>query len=175
MGKERLEFIRKLKKERGFIETAMGNITDNCFGANCVIQENVTIGVDGFGYEQNEEGEYEKFPHFSNVVIGDNVDVYSFTSIQRGTLTPTYIADGTKIAGHCRIGHSAMIGKNCLIGAYSIVCGSAVIGDNVRMGEYVRIAPHVKVGKNVKITSYSNVLHDVPDGSHMRGNPAVEM
>ncbi len=173
MGEERLAFIRKLVKERGLNEKDVDDLefvefTDE---KTCLIQEGVLLGMDGFGYEQNEDGEYEKFPHYGKVIIGPFVDIYSGTSVQRGTLGDTIISRGTKISGHCRIGHGSLIGEDCLVGSFSIICGSAVLGDNVKTGEYVRVAPHVKVGNNVNISSYTNVTKDVPNNSHVRGNP----
>lgn len=171
---ERLTFIRQQKIKLGhdpIMDTKVAKsrkVVKHGFG--CEFQEGVLIGMDGFGYEINENGEYEKFPHYEGVVIGDYVHIYSGTTVQRGGVKDTKIGYGTKIAGQCQIGHSCEIGRNCLIGARTIVCGSAVLGDNVRTGEFVRIAPHVKVGNNVKIRSYCNVTKDVPNDTHVTGD-----
>lgn len=169
MGKERLAFIRKLIRERG--NPNPYTVSTPVIGDNCVIQNGVIIGGDGFGYEMDDDGKWLHFPHYGGVIIGNDVDIYAGTTIQRGTTEDTIIGNNTKIAGHCQIGHNSFIGSNCLLGAYTLVCGSAELGDNVMTGEFVRIAPHVKIGNNVKISSYTNVTKDIPNNSHVRGIP----
>jgi UDP-3-O-[3-hydroxymyristoyl] glucosamine N-acyltransferase len=173
MGKERLDFIRKMIMERGIIQCNKNRSEYYIEGTNCNIQEGVSIGMDGFGYEKNEDGMYVKFPHYGYIRIGDNVDIYSPTVICRGSMYDTLINDGTKIAGNCQIGHNCTIGKNCLIGPFVCVGGSAILGDNVRVGQFVYIAHGVKIGNNVDVSSFTMVDKDIPDNSKVRGIPGV--
>jgi len=170
---ERLWYLRDLKRTKGMyscIDTKIAKQKYVIIGHHCEFQEGVLVGLDGFGYEQNETGEYEKFPHYGKVIIGDFVHIYAGTTVQRGSTRDTIIGNGCKIAGQSQIGHNSVMGDNCLFGARSILCGSAILGDNVRIGEYVRIAHGVKVGNNVKIRSYCNITKDVPDDTHVKEN-----
>jgi len=169
----RLEFIREQKRKHGFVEimTVRATKLHVDIGEDCSIQDGVILGLDGFGYEKNEMGLYEKFPHYGKVIIGKQVDIYAGTTVQRGSTQDTIIGNGCKIAGQSQIGHNTVMGENCLIGARTIICGSAVLGDNVMTGEFVRIGHGVKIGNNVKISSFTNVTKDVSDDSHVRGIP----
>lgn len=176
MGTKRLAFIRKLKRTKPYQEVH-NSMADMCFwvrkGTGCVIQEGVTIGFDGFGYERNDNGEYEKFPHYGKVILGNNVEVLAPTVICRGSMEDTIIGHGCKIAGNCQIGHNTRMGRNCLIGPFVCVGGSARLGDNVRTGQFVYIAHGVRIGSNVDISSFTYVSKDVPDGAKVRGIPGV--
>lgn len=170
---KRLDFIRKLKVERGEhncldLKTAKNRYFDHGFGCN--VQEGVLIGMDGFGYELDENtGKYVKFPHYGKVILGSYVDIFAPTVVCRGSVGNTIIGSGTKIAGNCQIGHNSQMGENCLIGPYVCVGGSTVIGDNVRIGQFVYIAHGVKIGNNVDISTSSHVFVDVPDDTKVKG------
>ena len=82
---DRLNFIRKMIKERGMTEVLT---TTDAFekgliqlGKNIKYKEGTVIGTDGFGFERNEEGKFEKFLHYGKVIIGDNVDIGANCSI----------------------------------------------------------------------------------------------
>jgi len=169
----RLQFIRDLVAKRGYNPsmTKKDGLENLIKGENCDIQEGVIIGMDGFGYEQNEFGVYEKFPHYGKIILGDNVDVYAPTVLIRGSVHDTEIGNGTKIAGNCQIGHNCKIGKNCLIGPFVCVGGTSDIGDNVKIGQFVYIAHGIKIGSNCRISSFTMVTKDIPAGSKIRGIP----
>ena len=166
---ERLDFIRALVRDQGLYqvmsmrEALQTGVVE--FEGDNMIQEGVIMGLDGFGYEINEKGEYEKFPHYGKVIIEQGVDIYSGTTVQRGSTKDTVIQRGTKIAGNCNIGHNTNIGRHCLIGAHNILCGSVVLGHHVRTGEFVRIGHGIKIGNYSKIRSYSNIIKDLPDNA----------
>ena len=55
-------------------------IHGNCYfydnvvlGDNVVVHANTVIGADGFGYQRNEDGFFEKFPHIGGVIIENDV------------------------------------------------------------------------------------------------------
>ena len=98
---DRLDFIRKISKERGIDEifsiedTKRNDVVE--IGNNVKIKDGTVIGTDGWGYERNEKLELEKFPHYGKVIIGDNVDISSGCTIDRGNMHDTIIGEGTKI------------------------------------------------------------------------------
>lgn len=53
-------------------------------GMHVTIQANTTIGGVGFGYEKNDQNEFELFPHTGGVVIEDHVDIGANTCIDGG-------------------------------------------------------------------------------------------
>ncbi len=169
---ERLDFIRELVRNNGLYqvmsmrEALQTGVVE--FEGDNYIQEGVIIGLDGFGYEINEKGEYEKFPHYGKVIVEQQVDIYSGTTVQRGSTKDTVIQRGAKIAGNCNIGHNTNIGRHCLIGAHNILCGSVILGHHVKTGEFVRIGHGIKIGNNVTIRSYCNITKDIPDDSKIK-------
>lgn len=141
-------------------------------GKRVQIQPHVTIGTAGFGYERNEEGEWEYFPQVGGVVIGDDVDIGSKTNIQRGALDNTSIGRGSKIGPGCNIGHNSIIGKHTFIAGMTNLGGKAKIGDYCFIGMGVIILPGIEVGNNVMIGAGAVVTKNVPNGVVACGVPA---
>ncbi len=172
---ERLDFIRKIKNEKGMKEilTMEQGMKEGIIeiGNNVKIKENAVIGTDGFGFERNEKDEFEKFPHYGKVIIGNDVHIGAFVTIDRGNLNDTIIGDGTKIDNHVHIGHNAQIGKHCLIVAGSVIGGSSIIGDYTELNMSVLIRPHIKIGTHCIIGMGSVVTKNIPNNSIVYGNP----
>lgn len=140
-------------------------------GKNVKIGPGCRIGFDGHGYEKNEEGCWERFPHYGGVVIEDDVEIGANTCIDRGTLSDTVIGKGTKIDNLVHIGHNARIGKNCYITAKCMM-GRSIIGDDVWVGPCSSILPGVNVGKGAFIGMGSVVVEDVEEYTLVYGVPA---
>jgi UDP-3-O-[3-hydroxymyristoyl] glucosamine N-acyltransferase len=174
---KRLDFIRSIVSKRGIneIHRMIAGRKYVIKGYGCNIQEGVTIGLDGFGYEPDEDGVYVKFPHYGKIIIGHHVDILSPTVVCRGSMNDTIIGDGCKIAGNCQIGHNTSMGENCLIGPFTCVGGSARLGNNVRTGQFVYIAHGVTIGDDVDVSSFTYVSKDVPSGAKVRGIPGVSV
>ena len=92
---------------------------DTKIGNNCIIHSNSVIGCDGFGFAPNNNGEYIKTPQIGNVIIGNNVEIGSCTTIDRATIGSTIIEEGVKIDNLVQIAHNVEIGKNTVIAAQS--------------------------------------------------------
>ena len=60
-------------------------------GSRCIIHANTVIGSDGFGYAHTRTGEHVKIEQLGNVVIEDDVEIGSNTSIDRATFASTLI------------------------------------------------------------------------------------
>ncbi|HAY28863.1 MAG TPA: UDP-3-O-(3-hydroxymyristoyl)glucosamine N-acyltransferase, partial [Candidatus Accumulibacter sp.] len=87
-------------------------VYDRCvIGRRAIIHAGAVIGSDGFGFAK--EGErWVKIPQIGRVVIGDDVEIGANTSIDRGALDDTLIADGVKLDNQIQIGHNCSIGEN---------------------------------------------------------------
>ena len=174
----RLWFIRVAKKffppdsQSSIHPTAIINWPCVKIGKNVKIGPGCTIGFDGFGYEKNEEGAYELFPHYGKVIIGDDVEIRANVNIDRGNLGDTVIGAGTKIDCLTHIAHNVQIGKNCIIVCLVCIAGSAQIGDNSWIAPGAIIRNKIKVGKNVVVGMGAVVTKDVEDDITVVGNPA---
>ena len=147
---------------------------DTKIGDNCIIHSNSVIGCDGFGFAPNNNGEYIKTPQIGNVIIGNNVEIGSCTTIDRATIGSTIIEEGVKIDNLVQIAHNVEIGKNTVIAAQSGVAGSTKIGKNCQIGGQVGFSGHLNIGNNVKINGGSGVFSNLKDNSVVRGNPAFD-
>ncbi len=141
-------------------------------GRNVIIHAGTVIGATGFGYERNDEGELERFPHIGGVVIEDNVEIGSNVCIDRGTLDNTVIGQGTKISNFCQVAHNVNIGKHCAITSKCMIGGSTKIGDYCWIAPCACIINGIEIGPNVVIGMGSVVLESVPADTQVMGNPA---
>jgi UDP-3-O-[3-hydroxymyristoyl] glucosamine N-acyltransferase len=162
-------------------------ISSNCIiGANTVIKNsklgnfikigsNNTIGENGFGYNKDEFGESDFFPHNGYVIIYDNVHIGNNNCIDRGSLSDTIINKGVKIDNLVHISHNVIIGKNSFIIACSMIAGSAVIEENCWVAPSSSIRNNIKVGKNTIIGMGSVVTKNVKDNQTVLGSPAKDI
>jgi UDP-3-O-[3-hydroxymyristoyl] glucosamine N-acyltransferase len=141
-------------------------------GHRVTIHAGSVIGSDGFGYVL-DEGRHRKILQLGNVIIHDDVEIGSNTAIDRGTLGPTVIGQGTKIDNLVHIAHNVTIGRHCLIMGQVGFAGSTTLGDYVVVASQSGIADHLKLGNQVVIGAKSGVMRDVEDGGRMLGIPAA--
>jgi UDP-3-O-[3-hydroxymyristoyl] glucosamine N-acyltransferase len=147
---------------------------DSVIGKNCKFHSGVIIGSDGFGFVPNSENNYHKMPQVGNVVIEDNVEIGSNTTIDRATMGSTIIRKGVKLDNLIQIGHNVEIGENTVIAAQAGVAGSTKIGRDCMIGGQVGIIGHITIGNGVKIAAQSGIGNDVPDGATLQGSPAFD-
>jgi UDP-3-O-[3-hydroxymyristoyl] glucosamine N-acyltransferase len=140
-------------------------------GKRVRIHSGTVIGSDGFGYVF-DSGFHRKVPQVGNVVIGDNVEIGSNSSVDRGALGSTVIGKGTKIDNLVQVAHNVEIGEHCILCAQVGIAGSAKVGNYVVMAGQVGIAGHLKIGNQVTIGSKAGVMHNIPDGEQWLGAPA---
>ena len=148
-------------------------LDDTIIGQNCIIHSSTTIGSDGFGFAPNDDGSYKKIPQTGNVVIGDNVEIGSNSTIDRATLGSTIISNGVKLDNQIQVAHNVEIGENTAIAAQSGVAGSTKIGKNCMIGGQVGIIGHIKIGDNVKIQAQAGVTSNIESNSRVTGTPAI--
>ena len=96
-------------------------------------------------------------------------------TIDRGSLSNTFIGENTFIDNQVHIAHNVNIGKNCIITAQVGFAGSSNIGDKVQIGGQAGISGHLKIGNNVQIGGGSGVIKDIPDNSKVMGYPARDL
>lgn len=140
-----------------------------------IIGCNSTIGGVGFGYEMNDESQYELIPHIGNVVIEKNVEIGNNVCIDRAVLGSTKIGENVKIDNLVHIAHGVQIGANSLIIANAMIAGSCEIGENVWVSPSVSIMQKVKIGNNSLIGMGSVVLKNVEPNSVVAGVPAKKI
>lgn len=147
--------------------------------ADCILGNNITIhsgtiiGSDGFGFAPTPDGSFQKVPQLGNVVIEDNVEIGSNTTIDRATIGSTVIRKGVKLDNLIQVAHNAELGENTVIAAQTGISGSTKIGKNVMVGGQVGFAGHISIADGVKIAAQSGVTKGVKTpNATLTGNPA---
>jgi UDP-3-O-[3-hydroxymyristoyl] glucosamine N-acyltransferase len=143
-------------------------------GRRAVIQNNVVVGCDGFGYAKDEERRWLKIPQTGRVVIGDDVEIGAGTMIDRASVGETRIGNGTKIDNLVQVGHSCTIGEDALLCAQVGLAGSSHIGNRVVLAGQSGVAGHLKIGDDAVMTAKSGISHDVPAECVVSGIPAFD-
>jgi UDP-3-O-[3-hydroxymyristoyl] glucosamine N-acyltransferase len=146
-------------------------IENSILGDNIIIKSGTLIGQTGFGFNF-EKKKRIKFPHIGRVIIENDVQIGSFCTIDRGSLTDTVIGEFTSIDNQVQIAHNVKIGNFCMIAAQSGIAGSTIIGNNVKIGGQTGISGHLSIGNNVKIGGKSGVISDIEDNQTVMGYPA---
>ncbi|OGU16890.1 MAG: UDP-3-O-(3-hydroxymyristoyl)glucosamine N-acyltransferase [Ignavibacteria bacterium GWB2_35_12] len=146
-------------------------IDNTRIGKNCIIHAGAIIGDDGFGYIERNDGSYEKVPQMGNVVIGNNVEIGSNTTIDRAMIGSTVIEDGCKIDNLVQIGHNVVVGENTAMAGQVGVAGSCKVGKRNRFGGQVGLAGHLETADDVILLSQSGVAKTVPEKGVYFGSP----
>jgi UDP-3-O-[3-hydroxymyristoyl] glucosamine N-acyltransferase len=140
-------------------------------GKRVRIHGGTVVGSDGFGYVF-DSGFHRKVPQVGNVLIGDDVELGSNVTIDRGALGSTVIGKGTKIDNLVHIAHNVEIGEHSILCGQVGIAGSAKLGSYVVLAGQVGIAGHLKIGNQVTVGSKGGVMHNIPDGETWLGTPA---
>jgi UDP-3-O-[3-hydroxymyristoyl] glucosamine N-acyltransferase len=149
--------------------------SENVIGNECTIHGGVVIGADGFGFAPQQDKNYKKVAQIGNVIIEDNVEIGSNTTIDRATLGSTIIRRGAKLDNLIQIAHNVEIGENTVIAAQTGISGSTKIGKNCMIAGQVGFVGHLSIGDDVKIGAQSGVSGNLKDGSIYMGSPAIDI
>ena len=118
---------------------------------------------------------YQKVPQLGNVVIEDNVEIGSNTTIDRATIGSTYIRKGVKLDNLIQIAHNVDIGEDTVIAAQSGISGSTKIGKSVMMGGQAGASGHLTVADGVKVAARSGLTKSIKEANLVvAGYPAGE-
>ncbi|MEW9824796.1 MAG: UDP-3-O-(3-hydroxymyristoyl)glucosamine N-acyltransferase [Candidatus Symbiodolus clandestinus] len=127
--------------------TLYHNVT---LGDDCRIHSGTVVGSDGFGFA-NDRNQWIRIPQLGRVTIGNRVDIGAGTTIDRGTLEDTQLADGVIIDNQCHIAH------NVVIGAHTAIAGGVIIAGRVKIGQYCRIGGASVLNSAIEICDYAAV------------------
>jgi UDP-3-O-[3-hydroxymyristoyl] glucosamine N-acyltransferase len=148
------------------------NLQDCIIGSNCVIKSGSVIGGAGFGFDPRSK---ITINHIGNVLIGDNCNIGSSTTIDRAVFDSTIISKNSFIDNQVQIAHNVHIGDEAIIAAQTGIAGSTTIGNNVMIGGQAGISGHLTIGNNVQIAAKSGVTKNIKDNSIVAGFPAVDI
>ena len=143
-------------------------------GDNVILHSGCVIGSDGFGNARRPDGSWEKIEHLGNVIIGDDVEVGSNSTIDRAQMESTIIGNGVRIDDLCVIAHNVVIGENTVMAAMTGIAGSTTIGKNCMIAGQVGITGHITIADNTTIGAQAGVAGSVrKSGQIIVGSPAI--
>ncbi|MBN2782618.1 MAG: UDP-3-O-(3-hydroxymyristoyl)glucosamine N-acyltransferase [Campylobacterales bacterium] len=133
-------------------------------GSNCIIHANTTIGTDGFGFATNKMGQHKKIYQNGNVIIEDDVEIGSSTTIDRAVFGSTIVKSGSRIDNLVQIAHNCIIGEGSVLVSQTGLAGSSELGRNVVMGGQSATAGHLKIAPFTTIAARGGVTKSIKEG-----------
>lgn len=142
-------------------------------GSDVILHSGCVIGADGFGFAPAESG-WVKIHQLGGVVIGNRVEIGACTTVDRGALDDTVIADGVIIDNQVQIAHNVNIGENTAIAGCTGIAGSTTIGRNCTIAGAACIAGHLTIVDGVHISAVTFVNKSISEsGSYSSGTLAT--
>lgn len=136
----------------------------NCeIGDKSIIHSGAIIGADGFGFVPDGEGGYRKVSQIGNVIVEEEVEIGSNTTVDRATMGSTIIRKGVKLDNLIQIAHNVEIGANTVIAAQTGISGSTKIGENCVIGGQVGIVGHITIANGSNIGAKSGVNNSIKE------------
>ncbi|MCF8179583.1 MAG: UDP-3-O-(3-hydroxymyristoyl)glucosamine N-acyltransferase [Sulfuritalea sp.] len=130
-------------------------------GNRCLVHSGAVIGSDGFGFARDTDGAWVKIPQIGRVLIGDDVEIGAGTTIDRGALGDTVIADGVKLDNQIQVGHNVKIGRHTAMAGCVGIAGSAEIGSRCTVGGGSVILGHLQIADDVNISAGTLVTKSI--------------
>ena len=124
---------------------ALVTISHAYVGDRVVILPGAHIGQPGFGFTTNGH-DYLKVPQLGRVIVQDDVEIGSSTTIDRGALGDTVIGEGSKLDNLIMIAHNCQIGRHCVIAGQTGLAGSVVLAGQVGLGDHSRVGSRARMG-----------------------------
>ncbi|RXJ93438.1 UDP-3-O-(3-hydroxymyristoyl)glucosamine N-acyltransferase [Malaciobacter molluscorum] len=129
-------------------------------GSDCIIHSGTVIGSDGFGFA-NDNGKYVKIYQNGNVIIGNDVEIGSNTSIDRAAFKSTIIEDGVRIDNLVHIAHNCKLGKGSILTGQVGLSGSTTLNQYVIMGGQSATAGHLEIAPFTTIAARGGVTKSI--------------
>jgi UDP-3-O-[3-hydroxymyristoyl] glucosamine N-acyltransferase len=143
-------------------------------GERCLIHPGAVIGGDGFGLA-NDDGAWVKVPQIGRAVLGDDVEVGSCSSVDRGAIGDTEIGDGVKLDSQVHVAHNVKVGRHTAMAGCAAVAGSSQIGAYCTVAGAAGITGHVALADHVHISGATSVTRSIDRPGLYTGTvPAME-
>jgi UDP-3-O-[3-hydroxymyristoyl] glucosamine N-acyltransferase LpxD len=144
-------------------------------GERCIVKSCAVIGEEGFGFERDSSGKAIRLPHIGTVLIGDDVEVGSLTTVCRGTLGDTVLRNGCKVDDHVHIAHNVDVGEDAFVIACAEVSGGVKIGPRAWIAPNATVLNQLTIGADTVVGLGAVVVKSVPEGAVVVGNPAKRL
>ncbi|GGP18754.1 UDP-3-O-(3-hydroxymyristoyl)glucosamine N-acyltransferase [Silvimonas iriomotensis] len=152
--------------ERAQVGAGARMYPQSCLMAECIIGERVilhpgaVIGADGFGNAWAGD-HWEKIPQLGRAIIGDDVEIGANTTIDRGALEDTIVANGARIDNLIMIGHNCQIGEHTAMASCVGIAGSTRIGARCQIGGAAMIGGHLEIADGTIVLAATAVTKSI--------------
>ena len=142
-------------------------------GKRAILHSGCVIGADGFGFAHDGAG-WHKIAQLGGVMLGNDVEVGSCSSIDRGALGDTVIGNDVKIDSQVQIAHNVQIGDHSALAGCVGIAGSTKVGRHCMLGGGVGLAGHLTICDGVQVTGMSLVTNSITQpGVYSSGTGAM--
>jgi UDP-3-O-[3-hydroxymyristoyl] glucosamine N-acyltransferase len=143
-------------------------------GNRVILQNNVVIGGDGYGFAKRSNGTHYKIVQSGIAVIEDDVEIQSLTSVDRASMGETRVKRGAKIDSLVQIGHNCVVGEDNIVCAQTGLAGSSILEKDVLLAGQVGISGHLTIHEGAIVYAQSGIGGDVAPKARMSGSPAFD-
>ena len=132
-------------------------------GDRAILHSGCVLGADGFGFAPDPRGQgaWAKIAQLGGVVLGNDVEIGANTTVDRGALEDTTLADGVKLDNQIMIGHNSQVGEHTAMAACVGVAGSTIIGKRCTLAGAAMTAGHLTIGDDVHISGATAVTSSI--------------
>lgn len=148
-------------------------VEDVRLGRRCIIHPGAILGADGFGNAMSSEG-WVKVPQLGGVRVGDDVEIGSNTTVDRGAINNTIIGNGVRLDNQIQIGHNVVIGDHTAMAAQTAIAGSAIIGRRCMFAGRAGCVGHVTICDDVIVSGASYISKDISEPGVYTGSFPAE-
>lgn len=131
-------------------------------GQRSIVHPGAVIGADGFGLAFDQD-HWVKIPQLGTVRIGDDCEIGANTTIDRGAIGDTVIADDVRLDNLVQIAH------NVEVGAHTAMAGMVGISGSTRIGSYCMFAGnsgavgHIQIADRTTVHAVSVVTKSITE------------
>ena len=144
----------------------------NCvIGKQCIIKSGCIVGMEGFGFAQDERRKSYRIPQLGRVVIEDDVVLGANCTIDRATFGETRICSGVKMDTLCHIAHNVKVDEDVIIASQTSIAGSTYIGKRVLMSGQTGVLDHLNISDDVVLVQRAGVISDIERPGMYAGHP----
>jgi UDP-3-O-[3-hydroxymyristoyl] glucosamine N-acyltransferase len=144
----------------------------NCeIGKRCIIKSGCVVGMEGFGFAQDERRKSYRIPQTGKVVIEDDVVLGANCTLDRATFAETRICSGVKMDTLCHIAHNVKVDEDVIIASQSNIAGSTYIGKRVLMSGQTGVLDHLTISDDVVLLQRAGVISDIDKPGMYAGHP----
>ncbi len=138
-------------------------------GKRVLIHPGAVLGADGFGLAF-DNGHWIKIPQLGGVRLGDDCEVGANTTIDRGALEDTILADDVRLDDHIHIAHNVEVGAHTVMAGFTGVAGSAKIGSYCQFGARAGVFGHLEITDKVTLTGCAVATGNIREGGVYTSN-----